>query len=131
MSMMYSTFNNKSFFTNYTIIFEPSTSGSYTLLTATSVHVIVSAICLTFMIRKLTVNKFIKISLCIMAIQNIIGSLLMTCSNISMLVYHQKSLLSCLFLTQPIIISTRSNWTFIAIISTLRYLMAWKASQTS
>ena len=128
--MMYSTFNNKSFFTNNTIIFEPSTSGSYTLLTATSVHVIVSAICLTFMIRKLTVNKFIKISLCIMAIQNIIGSLLMTCSNISMLVYHQKSLLSCLFLTQPIIISTRSNWTFIAITSTLRYLMAWKASET-
>ena len=128
--MMYSTFNNKTFFSNNTIVFEPLTSGSYTLLTATSVHVIVSAICLTFMIRKLTVNKFIKISLCIMAIQNIIGSLLMTCSNISMLVYHQKSLLSCLFLTQPIIISTRSNWTFISIISTLRYLMAWKASQT-
>ena len=128
--MMYSTFNNKSFFTNYTIIFEPSTSGSYTLLTATSVHVIVSAICLTVMIRKLTVNKFIKISLCIMAIQNIICSLVMSCAIISMLVYHQKSLLSCLFLTQPILISNRANWTVIAVISTLRYLMAWKASQT-
>ena len=129
--MMYSTFNNKTFFSNNTIIFEPSTSGSYTLLTATSANVIVSAICLTFMIRKLTLlNKFIKISLCIMAIQNIICSLLMTCSNISMLVYPQKSLLSCLFLTQPILISNRSNWTVIAVISTLRYLMAWKASQT-
>ena len=128
--MMYSTFDNKIFFSNNTIIFEPSPSGSYTLLTATSSHVIVSAICLIFMIRKLTLNKFIKISLCIMAIQNVIGSLLMTCSNISMLVYHQKSLLSCLFLTQPIIITNRSNWTFIAVISTLRYLMAWKASQT-
>ena len=128
--MMNSTFNNNTFFSNNTIIFEPSTSGSYTLLTATSANVIVSAICLTFMIRKLTLNKFIKISLCIMAIQNIISSLLMTCSNISMLVSHQKSLLSCLFLTQPILISNRSNWTVIAVISMLRYLMTWKASQT-
>ena len=124
---MYSTFNNNTFFSNNTIIFELSTSGSYTLLTASSAHVIVSAICLIFMIRKLTLNKFIKISLCIMAIQNVIGSLLMTCSNISMLVSHKKSLLSCLLVTQPILISNRSNWTVVEVISTLRYLMTWKA----
>ena len=115
---------------NDTITFHPTTNGSYTLMAVTFVSLIVSVICLIYITLKLTLNKFIKIILSNIASQNIICSMLMIFANVTMKIFDSKSLVSCLILTQPLLVSNLSTWTMITVLSMLRYLMAWKASKT-
>ena len=121
---------NDSFQGNNTIFFSPSTYGSYSLIAATAVSLIVSTTCLFFTMFQLkTLKKSIKICLIIMACQLILNSSICLFANITMKISSTKSMLTCLLVTQPPIVSIRSTWTMIAAISMLRYVMAWKASK--
>ena len=75
-------------------------------------------------------NKYIKIILSNIASQNIICSTLLIFVNVTMKIFDSKSLLTCLILTQPLLVASLSTWTMISVLSMLRYLMAWKASKT-
>ena len=109
---MESSLENASFGVNNTIFFSPIIFGSYSLTVVTTVSVITSATCLFFIFFKLkALNKFIKICLIIMACQQTINASICLFGNITMKITSRKSMLTCLLVTQPPLVSTRSNLT--------------------
>ena len=56
-------------------------TGNFILLAITIAQIIVSILCLLYLIFKLTLNKFIKVIFCIMAIQNLVAGTVMTIAN--------------------------------------------------
>ena len=97
--------------------------GSYYLAAITSTNVIVSMICLLYSIFKLSINKFIKIILCIMAIQNIFSSTVMTLANILAMALNSQSYMICQSICSSMFVQFRSNSIMTALISILRYVM--------
>ena len=71
--------------------FELEAKGNYCLAVITSINVIVSIICVLYITMKLSLNKFIKAILCIMAIQNILSSTILTVANTFMIVFNDQS----------------------------------------
>ena len=102
--------------------------GNYGLITITSANMIISIVCLRFILLKLTLNRFIKAIFCIMAAQNLVGSTLMTIANAVMIILDERSFITCNILTQVLLIFTRTNTMMPPFIAILRYAMAWKAS---
>ena len=72
-------YNNIS--SNETDILRHTQSGNFILLAITIAQIIVSILCLLYLIFKLTLNKFIKVIFCIMAIQNLVAGTVMTIAN--------------------------------------------------
>ena len=103
--------------------------GNYFLLLTTIGNVLVTTICLLYVYLKLKLNKYIKAILCIMATQNLIGSFVMTVTNIFMILSNSKSYLACLSLSQSSVVIVRSISTMTPLISVMRYTMASKASK--
>ena len=103
--------------------------GYYFLLLTTIGNVLVTTICLLYVYLKLKLNKYIKAILCIMATQNLIGSFVMTVTNIFMILSNSKSYLACLSLSQSSVVIVRSISTMTPLISVMRYTMASKASK--
>ena len=104
-------------------------SGNSFLLVTTITNFVVTTICLLYIILKLKLNKYIKAILCIMAIQNIIGSIVSTVANTFMILSDSESLLVCLFLFQSCSLVARSTTIITPLVSFMRYTMASKASK--
>ena len=102
--------------------------GNYCLAVITSINVIVSIICLLYITLKLLLNKFIKAILCIMAIQNILSSTILTIANTFMIVFNDQSYITCQSIYSSLFVQFRSISTMTALISIIRYAMASKAS---
>ena len=102
--------------------------GNYCLAVITSINVIVSIICLLYITLKLLLNKFIKAILCIMAIQNILSSTILTIANTFMIVFNGQSYITCHSIVSSLFVQFRSISTMTALISIIRYAMASKAS---
>ena len=115
-------------YSNRTDSVSARTSGNYLLIVITSINVIVSLICLLYITLRLTLNKFIKAILCILAIQNIMSHTVITIANAVIILTERKSFITCNFLTQTLIVVNRANVIMPPLISILRYTMAWKAS---
>ena len=84
---------------------ESNSTESYYLAAITSSNVIISVFCLLYIILKLSLNKFIKGILSIMAIQNIICSTIMTISTAIMINFNDQSFWTChrfVLLHQPL-----------------------------
>ena len=84
---------------------ESNLTESYCLAVITSSNVIVSVFCLLYIILKLSLNKFIKRILSIMAIQNIICSTIITISTAVMINLNDQSFWTChrfVLLHQPL-----------------------------
>ena len=84
---------------------ESTSTEFYYLAAITSSNVIISVFCLLYIILKLTLNKFIKEILSIMAIQNIICSIIMTISTGVMINLNDHSFWTCqrfVLLHQPL-----------------------------
>ena len=84
---------------------ESNSTEFYYLAAITSSNVIISVFCLLYIILKLTLNKFIKEILSVMAIQNIICSTIMTISTAVMINLNDKSFWTCqrlVLLNQPL-----------------------------
>ena len=109
--------------------FSKEKSGNSFLLVTTITNFVVTTICLLYIILKLKLNKYIKSILCIMAIQNIIGSIVSTVANTFMILSDSKSLLVCLFLFQSCSLVARSITIIPSLVSFMRYTMASKASK--
>ena len=109
--------------------FSKDKSGNSFLLVTTITNFVVTTICLLYIILKLKLNKYIKAILCIMAIQNIIGSIVSTVANTFMILSDNKSLLVCLFLFQSCSLVARSITIIPPLVSFMRYTMASKASK--
>ena len=109
--------------------FSKEKSGNSFLLVTTITNFVVTTICLLYIILKLKLNKYIKAILCIMAIQNIIGSIVSTVANTFMILSDNKSLLVCLFLFQSCSLVARSITIIPPLVSFMRYTMASKASK--
>ena len=108
--------------------FELEAKGNYCLAVITSINVIVSIICLLYITLKMSLNKFIKAILCIMAIQNILSSTILTVANTFMIVFNDQSYLTCQSILSSLFVQFRSISTMTALISIIRYAMASKAS---
>ena len=102
--------------------------GNYSLAVITSINVIVSIICLRYITLKMLLNKFIKAILCIMSIQNILSSTILTIANTFMIVFNEQSYVTCQSMYSSLFVQFRSISTMTALISILRYAMASKAS---
>ena len=102
--------------------------GNYCLAVITLINVIVSIICLLYITFKLLLNKFIKAILCIMAIQNILSSTILTIANTFMIVFNDQSYITCQSIYSSLFVQFRSISTMTALISIIRYAMASKAS---
>ena len=109
--------------------FSKEKSGNSFLLVTTITNFVVTTICLLYIILKLKLNKYIKAILCIMAIQNIIGSIVSTVANTFMILSDSESLLVCLFLFQSCSLVARSITIIPPLVSFMRYTMASKASK--
>ena len=109
--------------------FSKEKSGNSFLLVTTITNFVVTTICLLYIILKLKLNKYIKAILCIMAIQNITGSIVSTVANTFMILSDSKSLLVCLFLFQSCSLVARSITIIPPLVSFMRYTMASKASK--
>ena len=107
---------------------ELEAKGNYCLAVITSINVIVSIICLLYITLKLLLNKFIKTILCIMAIQNILSSTILTIANTFMIVFNDQSYITCQSIYSSLFVQFRSISTMTALISIIRYAMASKAS---
>ena len=125
------TTTNHNFSSNETDEFSHEKSGNYFLLVTTTINILVTTGCLLYIILQLKLNKYIKAILCIMAIQNIIGSSIMTVVNIFMIlsVRVSESYLVCVCLSQSGVIIVRSISVMTPLISVMRYTMASKASK--
>ena len=66
---------------NETYEHQHTQTGNFILLAITIAQIIVSILCLLYLIFKLTLNKFIKVIFCIMAIQNLVAGTVMTIAN--------------------------------------------------
>ena len=108
--------------------FELEAKGNYCLAVITSINVIVSIICLLYITLKMSLNKFIKAIVCIVAIQNILSSTILTISNTFMIVFNDQSYLTCQSILSSLFVQFRSISTMTALISIIRYAMASKAS---
>ena len=108
--------------------FELEAKGNYCLAVITSINVIVSIICLLYITLKMSLNKFIKAILCIIAIQNILSSTILTIANTFMIVFNDQSYLTCQSILSSLFVQFRSISTMTALISIIRYAMASKAS---
>ena len=109
--------------------FSKEKSGNSFLLVTTITNFVVTTICLLYIILKLKLNNYIKAILCIMAIQNIIGSIVSTVANTFMILSDSESLLVCLFLFQSCSLVARSITIIPPLVSFMRYTMASKASK--
>ena len=107
---------------------ELEAKGNYCLAVITSINVIVSIICLLYITLKLLLNKFIKTILCIMAIQNILSSTILTIANTFMIVFNDQSYITCQSIYSSLFVQFRSISTMTALISIIRYVMVSKAS---
>ena len=107
---------------------ELEAKGNYCLAVITSINVIVSIICLLYITLKLLLNKFIKTILCIMAIQNILSSTILTIANTFMIVFNDQSYITCQNIYSSLFVQFQSISTMTALISIIRYVMASKAS---
>ena len=107
---------------------ELEAKGNYCLAVITSINVIVSIICLLYITFKLLLNKFIKAILCIMAIQNILSSTILTIANTFMIVFNDQSYITCQSIYSSLFVQFRSISTMTALISIIRYAMASKAA---
>ena len=107
---------------------ELEAKGNYCLAVITSINVIVSIICLLYITLKLLLNKFIKAILCIIAIQNILSSTILTIANTFMIVFNDQSYITCQSIHSSLFVQFRSISTMTALISIIRYAMASKAS---
>ena len=103
--------------------------GNHFLLLTTIANILVITICLLYVNLKLKLDKYIKAILCTMAIQNLIGSFVMTVTNIFMILSDSKSYLVCLSLSQSSVVIVGSISTMTPLISFMRYTMASKASK--
>ena len=117
------------FSSNETQALSQEKGGDYFLLVTTIANVLVTTACLLYTILKLKLNKYIKAILCIIAIQNIIGSCITIAVNIFMILSDSKSYLVCLCLSQSGVIIGRSISVMTPLISVMRYTMASKASK--
>ena len=108
--------------------FKSEAKGKYCLAVITSINVIVSIICLLYITLKMLLNKFIKAILCIIAIQNILSSTILTIANTFMIVFNDQSYLTCQSILSSLFVQFRSISTMTALISIIRYAMASKAS---
>ena len=107
---------------------ELEAKGNYCLAVITSMNAIVSIICLLYITLKMLLNKFIKAILCIIAIQNILSSTILTIANTFMIVFNDQSYLTCQSILSSLFVQFRSISTMTALISIIRYAMASKAS---
>ena len=94
--------------------------GSYWLILVTSIGLLISMLCLLYVIFKLTLNKIIKAIFCIMAVHNLIALLLMTVSNSIMIAYDLRTRYTCMLFIQPGFFMLWSNWTLSTLISAIR-----------
>ena len=126
------TLSNTSFFNislnEKSIEIKVEAKGNYCLVAITSINVIVSIICLLYITLKMLLNKFIKTILCIMAIQNILSSTILTIANTFMIVFNDQSYITCQSMYSSLFLQFRSISTMTALISIIRYAMAAKAS---
>ena len=118
ISKMSSHKSNSTF--NQTISFIPTNNGSYGLLVTTSITLIVSVVCFLYIHYKLTLNKYIKAILYIMAIFYIAASGLMSVANTTMIFQSNKSPITCQILTKSIFLIAAANRPLNSLISILR-----------
>ena len=128
-SIEMNTTTSDSFSSNKTDYLAQEKQENYFLLLTTIANVLVTTICLLYVNLKLKLNKYIKAILCIMAIQNLIGSFVMTVTNIFMILSDSKSYLVCLSLSQSSAVIVKSISTMTPLISVMKYIMASRASK--
>ena len=100
----------------------------YFIAVITSVNVLVTAVCLLYILLKLTLNKYVKVILFIMAIQNIICSILMTTLSAIIITTNDQSFWTSQCILATITVQFRTHSLMTPLISVLRYVMASKAS---
>ena len=85
----------------------------------------VTAVCLLYILLKLTLNKYVKVILFIMAIQNIICSILMTTLSAIIITTNDQSFWTSQCILATITVQFRTHSLMTPLISVLRYVMAW------
>jgi lysylphosphatidylglycerol synthetase-like protein (DUF2156 family) len=105
---------------------ESNSTEFYYLAAITSSNVIISVFCLLYIILKLTLNKFIKEILSVMAIQNIICSTIMTISTAVMINLRGQTFWTCQSLVTSMMVLSRSHSVLTPLVSIVRYAMASK-----
>ena len=95
-------------------------SGSYWLIVVTSFGLLISMLCLLYILFKLTLNKMIKAIFCVMAIHNLIALSLMTAANSIMIADDSRTWYTCMLFIQPGFFLLWSNWILSSLISTIR-----------
>ena len=105
---------------------ESNSTESYYLAAITSSNVIISVFFLLYIILKLSLNKFIKGILSIMAIQNIICSTIMTISTAVMINLRGQTFWTCQSLVTSMMVLSRSHSVLTPLVSIVRYAMASK-----
>ena len=83
-------------------------SGNYCLVATSFMNLLISSLCLFFIIQRLSLNNFIKAILCVMAIQNLVSSTVVIIVNTIMIVYKYKHFITCLTITQTMFLLSRS-----------------------
>ena len=104
---MYKPSQNNTFLNSTSDIFVDF-SGNYCLVATSFMNLIISLLCLFFIIQRLSLNKFIKGILCVMAIQNLVNSTVVIIVNTIMIVYKHKHFITCLTITQTMFLLSRS-----------------------
>ena len=105
-----------------------NTKEYYFIAVITSVNVLVSAVCLLYILLKLTLNKYVKAILFVMAIQNIICSIVMTTLSAIIITNNDQSFWTSQCILATITVQFRTHSLMTPLISVLRYAMALKAS---
>ena len=105
-----------------------NTKEYYFIAVITSVNVLVSAVCLLYILLKLTLNKYVKAILFVMAIQNIICSIVMTTLSAIIITTNDQSFWTSQCILATITVQFRTHSLMTPLISVLRYAMALKAS---
>ena len=82
-------------------------SGNYCLVATSLMNLLISSLCLFFNIQGLSLNKFIKAILCVMAIQNLVSSTIVIIVNTTMIVYKLKHFITYLTITQTMFLLSR------------------------
>ena len=100
------------------------------LFTTALSGIILSTICLCYLTFKLKLNENIKSILKNLALQNLVSFILMAIGLLMVLVRGFRTQTTCYLIIFPVVFSFSGNFFWISLISSLRYYMTERASQT-
>ena len=105
-------------------------AGKYVVLFTTTLGMIISSICVYYTFFKLKLNKYIKALLNVMTIQTLVSFTITSISNLIIINTGMNNKTFCLLYLIPLKFMFTTNVYLNSLISTLRFLMTWKASNS-